>query len=176
MIWLFSATGICFLFIFSYFNYKQENAEASVKAFLKNKAFRDMAIGLISVILGVTIAINFSDVLEKNENNSRMIELLRLGANEIVNYYEHNESLLSEYKDGNMPIEKVKSKVMASTKTLENILINESVMVSLSPTTYVGLSNHIYLVNQFYSKLQEVQNDDREIAVCVVVMHSSKTA
>ncbi len=173
MIWFFSVAGICLLFWCSYANYRQGNAKKDVKSFLMDKAFRDTLIGLISVVLGVTIAINFSDVLEKRENSVKMKELLKLGSKEIITSYKDNESLLAEYLDGSISTEKVKLKAKARTKTLENILINESVMVSLSPTTYVGLSNHIDIVNQLFSEIQDAQNDDREIAVSLAAVDGS---
>lgn len=143
MIWIFSIIGVCLLFICSYASFRQGNKTSSVKSFLIDKSFRDMLIELIIVVLGVTIAINFSDVVEKRKTDSRMIELLKLGSAEVTSCYNLNEFWLSSYKEEGASLGHVKYNAQANVKTLENILNNESVMVSITPTTYVGLSNHI---------------------------------
>lgn len=117
------------------------------------------AIEFIVVVLGVTIAINFADVLETKSTNAKMMELLQLGSAEVIASYNVNEDFLSKYQEGEIPIGEVKANAKAKTQSLENILSSEGVMVSICSTTYVGLSNQIELVNAFYSTLEKLDMD-----------------
>ena len=173
MVWIFSVLGVCLMFTCSFFNYRQENNTDSFKSYLKDKSFREITIELIVVILGVTLAINFSEILDKRETNARMKELLELGCAEVIASYNANEILLKSYKEKSTSVAEIKYNAQDKTKTLENILNNENVMVSLTPVTYVGLCNHIDLVDHFYSILQEAPEDDKEIATYVAAMDSS---
>ena len=108
MVWIFSVLGVCLMFTCSFFNYRQENNTDSFKSYLKDKSFREITIELIVVILGVTLAINFSEILDKRETNARMKELLELGCAEVIASYNANEILLKSYKEKSTSVAEIK--------------------------------------------------------------------
>ena len=76
MILLFSVVGIFVLFALKYFIDKKDNANIKVKEFIVSKKFLETVTELIVIILGATIAINFTNIQEKKENKQRTIALL----------------------------------------------------------------------------------------------------
>lgn len=69
MILLFSVVGIFVLFALKYFIDKKDNANIKVKEFIVSKKFLETVTELIVIILGATIAINFTNIQEKRKIN-----------------------------------------------------------------------------------------------------------
>lgn len=69
MILLFSVVSIFVLFALKYFIDKKDNANIKVKEFIVSKKFLETVTELIVIILGATIAINFTNIQEKRKIN-----------------------------------------------------------------------------------------------------------
>jgi Mn2+/Fe2+ NRAMP family transporter len=94
MILLFSVVGIFVLFALKYFIDKKDNANIKVKEFIVSKKFLETVTELIVIILGATIAINFTNIQEKKENKQRTIALLEATKSEIEESYNLNSAFI----------------------------------------------------------------------------------
>lgn len=170
MVWLFTIVGVVVLFGCNYLNYKKENTK--IKDFFINKIFRETLAELIIVVLGVTIAINFTDILEKKEAKEKLITLLEVSKTEIENTYNFNEYFISEYDKSNISISELKYNSKFNVSTLDNILGNDMVIVTLTPLSYSVFCNNIDIAKDFYTLISEANKDDEYISMYVKALNS----
>ena len=170
MFWLFTIVGVVVLFGCNYLNYKKENTK--IKGFFINKIFRETLAELIIVVLGVTIAINFSDKLEKKEAKEKLITLLEVSKTEIESTYNFNKFFISEYDKSNISISELKYNSKFNVSTLDNILSNDMVIVTLTPLSYSVLCNNINIAKDFYALISDADKDDEYIYVYVKALNS----
>ena len=152
MILLFSVVSIFVLFALKYFIDKKDDANIKVKEFIVSKKFLETVTELIGIILGATIAINFTNIQEKKENKQRTIALLEATKSEIEESYNLNSAFISKYDEGNFTIGELKYNASCNLSTLNmrNNADNEDGNIY----TYVkGINSHLETI------LYEIDNE-----------------
>lgn len=172
MILLFSVVGIFVLFALKYFIDKKDNANIKVKEFIVSKKFLEAVTELIVIILGATIAINFTNIQEKKENKQRTIALLEATKSEIEESYNLNSAFISKYDEGNFTIGELKYNASCNLSTLNKVLDNDMVIVTITPISYQVLCNNMDNANIFNDMRNNADNEDGNIYTYVKGINS----
>lgn len=88
---LITCLGIFILFIIQFILYKKKQ-NTGLKKFLKSEQLLDIFKELLIIILGATIALNFTNVEEKEKTKETVMKLLEVTYNDISMQYVTNEN------------------------------------------------------------------------------------
>lgn len=99
MILILSIIGIFGLLFLEYYIYKRDNSNIKIRQFILSNKFFEVLIKLIIVVLGATIAINFSNLQEQKKDKEKSIALLKAAKVEIEESYNMNKHYISMYDE-----------------------------------------------------------------------------
>ena len=163
MIWALSIIGIVSLVILNYMIYSRENPNAKIIWFVRSVQCWETLVELIVIVLGATLAINFSDMQSERENKEKVISLLEASRGEVGDSYAVNEYWISMYDANEATLGELKYNASYNIRTLDNILDNDVVIITLTPMSYSVFCNQIDLAGDFNEKIQEAENNDEYI-------------
>ena len=116
-------------------------------AYFTSKSFIKRTIELLVIVLGATIAINFTEVYEKKQTREQVVGLLDLAQDQISASQVHNETILNDYAENN-ELGILKYNLSCDIDLISQILESEDALIILSPFT-IGSS---------YSVIRECNN------------------
>lgn len=172
MVWVMSFIGIVFLVILNYMIYRRENPDGKTRMFIRSKKCWETLIELIVIVLGATLAINFSDIQQARDNKEKVVLLLEASRGEVATSYLANEYWISKYETKEATLGELKYNLHYNIRTLDNLLDNDVVIITLTPISYSVFCNQIDLTNFFNKKLQESEEDDEYIYTYIKALNS----
>lgn len=172
MILIFTIIGIFVLFLLKYYIYNKENRGIKLKEFLISKKFCETLIELMIIVLGATIAINFTNIQEKQKDKQNAIDLLEEARFEIYESYKLNKVLIEQYDQKNIGIVQLKYNAKNNNATLRKILDNSMIIVTISSLSYRVLCNNVDNANSFYDFIARADKKDKAIYTYIRTMNS----
>ena len=125
MILILSIIGIFGLLFLEYYIYKRDNSNIKIRQFILSNKFFEVLIELIIIVLGATIAINFSNLQEQKKDKEKSIALLKAAKVEIEESYNMNKHYISMYDEKKIGIGELKYNTSYNISTLNKIIDNE---------------------------------------------------
>ncbi|MBD5395215.1 MAG: hypothetical protein HDR71_13330 [Lachnospiraceae bacterium] len=163
--------GILILFVIQFVLYKK-NQNGSLKKIFKSEQLLDVLKELLVIILGATVALNFTNVEEKKQTKETVMRLLEVTYSDISMQYVANEILLDNYKQERMSAQQVKYNTQYNTALFENVLNNDTVITNISPLMYSMLVNDFRNLSLFYESLEEYSDNDEYVITMISNMNS----
>lgn len=122
--------GILMLLLIQFKIYKK-NQNGHIIEFIKSEQSLEILKELLVIILGATVALNFTNIEDKNQTKKTVTKLLEVVYNDISIQYGHNESLVNIYNEKKMSAKQVKYNIQYNTTLFENILNNDTIITTL---------------------------------------------
>lgn len=152
MVTFISCIGIIALFCIQFKLYKMEERK-NIKEFLKSQQLWNVAKELLVIILGVTLAINFTSAVEEKETKEKVIKMLDSINLEIEAEYELCKILKEDYVSGEIDMERLALQLTHNTPFSEIILTNDIMVHTLSSDTYSEISVFIHDINRIHDTI-----------------------
>jgi len=131
------------------------------KDFIKSKQLWNVIKELLVIILGVTLAINFTSSVEKKQNKEKVITMLESVTEEIRMQYFSNSSIIGAYsKDLITSEEAIQTEINGRTAFIENILNNDTVIATTSPIMYSIMICNVDNINDSLSRISTEEGKD----------------
>lgn len=171
--------GIIILIVIQLILYKRnENKPVksfnTIKTFIISNSFLDVIKELLVILLGVTLALNFSSIVERNQTKEKVIKLLEVARDEMEEAHYSNIFFTSLYEQGDIEVALVKANIKDYSETLKNILANDTIMTTISPFMYGHLLSDIRSLNAFYEYLDKVSDDESNRSVILSINFTSE--
>ena len=163
MILILSIIGIFGLLFLEYYIYKRDNSNIKIRQFILSNKFFEVLIELIIIVLGATIAINFSNLQEQKKDKEKSIALLKAAKVEIEESYNMNKHYISMYDEKKIGIGELKYNTSYNISTLNKIIDNDTVMVTITPLSYRIFCNNLDNANKFNTLLMKADAKDENI-------------
>jgi len=164
MVTIISCMGIIGLFYIQFRLYKAEELRG-VKEFFKSRQLWEEVKEFLVIILGVTLAINFTNAVENKQTQEKVMKMLDTLTGEISAQIIMNEYFVNEYNEDKINDAELRNNAKCSTALIENILNNDTVIVTASPVMYGMMINNVDLINEFWSTVDNAQGEDLVIAI-----------
>lgn len=163
MILILSIIGILGLLFLEYYIYKRDNSNIKIRQFILSNKFFEVLIELIIIVLGATIAINFSNLQEQKKDKEKSIALLKAAKVEIEESYNMNKHYISMYDEKKIGLGELKYNTSYNISTLNKIIDNDTVMVTITPLSYRIFCNNLDNANKFNTLLMKADAKDENI-------------
>ena len=152
MVMFISCAGIIALFYIQFILYKM-GKQKNFKEFIKSQQLWNVIKELLVIILGVTLAINFTSAVEERETKEKVIKMLDSIDLEIQTEYDLCKILREDYLAGEIDVDKLALKLTHNTAFSEIILTNDIVVNTMSPNLYVEMSYFIHSINRIHDAI-----------------------
>lgn len=139
---------------------------------IKNIELLDLAKELLIIFIGAFIALYVTNYSENMDEKEKVMKLFKIANSEISNEYAHNQYLLAQYDVDSMKIEEVYYNTVNYTDVLENLMNNDTVMITLSAEGYSRILNDMRILNNAYNQLMTLDPQDENIILYLKMMNS----
>lgn len=163
--------GILMLLLIQFKIYKK-NQNGHLIEFIKSEQSLEILKELLVIILGATVALNFTNIEDKNQTKKTVTKFLEVVYNDISIQYGHNESLVNKYNEKKMSAKQVKYNIQYNTTLFENILNNDTIITTVSPLIYSMLINDFRNLNNFHDAVEEQSDNEDYIITMILSMNS----
>lgn len=163
--------GVLILFVIQFILYKKKQ-NRGLKKFLKSEQLIEILKELLVIILGATVALNFTNAEEKKQTKEVVMRLLEVVYNDMGMQYAANETLLNNYERGEMNAQQIQYNVQYNMALLENMLSNDTVITNISPLIYSMLVNDSRNLVSFYESMEENSDNEEYIITMISGMNS----
>lgn len=127
------------------------------KEFLKSQQLWNISKELLVIILGVTLAINFTSAVEEKETKEKVIKMLESTTSEIKGEIDLNRFLLELYEEGKIGSKEIQNNAKSNIALIENVLTNDKVIFTMSPVMHTALINDAHNVSSQGDKIDEIE-------------------
>ena len=127
---------------------------------------------IVELCVYLTVGCVFMLIQEKKENKQRTIALLEATKSEIEESYNLNSAFISKYDEGNFTIGELKYNASCNLSTLNKVLDNDMVIVTITPISYQVLCNNMDNANIFNDMRNNADNEDGNIYTYVKGINS----
>ena len=138
-----------------------------IKKYFRSENFLRTIIDLLVIILGATIAINFSEFQEKRHDKEQIATLLNLARQQIENEIMANEVSIEIYEESSNDLDELKYNMSYDISVIELILNNSDVLNTLTPYTISSLLSLKRNTDRFYKSIIEANHTDNNIPIYV---------
>lgn len=142
-----------------------------VKQFVKSEQLWSVIKEFLAVLLGVTLAINFTSAVEKKQTQEKVIKMLDSVTGEITAQILFNEGFLDSYNEDKISDAELRNNAKGSTALIESILNNDTVIVTTSSTMYSMMINNVDIIQDLWSSVDKASGDDLATTIKAINTH-----
>jgi len=163
--------GLTILIAIQYRLFRIENT-GTFRQFFKSKLMLEIIKECLILTLSVTVAINFASIQEKKQRVETVRRLLESVYTETERDYIFNSLYQQQYEKGELLPNALKSIIVNHNELLENVLQSDSVIISMSPTLYGFINNHVQIRDLAFETLNSIEDNSEQIELLVAMINS----
>lgn len=163
--------GLTILIAIQYRLFRIENT-GTFRQFFKSKLMLEIIKECLILTLSVTVAVNFANIQEKTQRADTVRRLLESVYTETERDYIFNSFYQKQYEEGELMLHTLKRSIVNHNELLENVLQSDCVIISMSPTLYGFLNNHMQIRNLAFETLSSIEDNSEQIELLVAMINS----
>lgn len=163
--------GLTILIAIQYRLFRIENT-GTFRQFFKSKLMLEIIKECLILTLSVTVAVNFANIQEKTQRADTVRRLLESVYTETERDYIFNSLYQQQYEKGELLPNALKSIIVNHNELLENVLQSDSVIISMSPTLYGFINNHVQIRDFAFETLNSIEDNSEQIELLVAMINS----
>ena len=167
--------GCIALFIIQFVLYAKQGT-CDFLLFMASEQWISVLKEFLIIVLGAVVALNTTSYYEKRKTKKTVIKLLEAAKNDMHSQYLHNNSFEKLHNEDRTSNALLKHNAMIHLDIIENILNNDVVVTTISPTIYSLLFSEIRNLNTFYGTLKSLDAQSENVIIMLKSMNSHQKA